>query len=233
MTRIDWQHIPFFATVDSCGLRKLDVCVRPHGFPAGAAIFSEGDDCAGLHVLLEGMVRIYRVNTEGRLHTLNLLQPVATFNEVAAIDGGANPFNATAVTQVEAAVIPHRDLLAIMASEPTLMANTVQALARLNREYIERLEDMTFRTIPARLAKLFLTETNAIDPVASAPSQLTQEEIAAILGTTREVVGRAMRQLMNAGLLRKKGRHVYVADRAGLAALADSGALREETAAER
>jgi CRP/FNR family transcriptional regulator len=226
--RIEWAYIPYFAGLDAAGYRLLDTCAVQRLYPAGAHLFSEDEACAGLHVLLEGLVRIYRVNLEGRLHTLNLLRPMAAFNEVAAIDGGRNPFNATAVTHVTTAVIGHDDLLQIMGREPRVLSNTIQALARLNREYIERLEDMTFRTIPSRLAKLFLHETAYADQISETPSQLTQEEIAAILGTTREVVGRAMRQMMNAGLLKKSGRSVIIVDHEGLQVLAQSSCALEK-----
>ncbi|MCL4248190.1 MAG: Crp/Fnr family transcriptional regulator [Anaerolineae bacterium] len=225
---IDWASIPYFAGMDAYGLRALETGAIRRIFPPGALIFAEDDACAGLHVLIDGMVRIYRVNAEGRLHTLSLLRPISAFNEVAAVDGGPNPFNATAVTAIEAMIISHSHLLDVMSSESVMLNNTIQALARLNREYIERLEDMTFRTIPSRLAKLFLHQAGYADQIAETPSQLTQEEIAAILGTTREVVGRAMRQLMNAGLLKKRGRGVFIADREGLQALADTNCIPEK-----
>ena len=222
---IDWQSIPFFAGMDARSLRRVEENAHRHCYQAGAEIFNEGADCAGFHLVVDGLVRIYRVNAEGRLHTLSLLRPPSTFNEVAAVDGGSNPFNATAVTAAQVLVISHKNLLNLMASEPILLNNTVQALAHLNREYIERLEDMTFRTIPSRLAKLFLHETTYADQIAETPSYLTQEEMASILGTTREVVGRALRSLMNAGLLRKKGRYVYIVDRQGLEYLAETNML--------
>ncbi|MEO0564565.1 MAG: helix-turn-helix domain-containing protein [Chloroflexota bacterium] len=114
-----------------------------------------------------------------------------------------------------------------MSREPVLLNNYVQALAHVNREYIERLEDMTFRTIPSRLAKLFLHETTYAETIAETPTRLTQEEIASILGTTREVVGRAVRGLLNAGLLRKEGRAVYIQDRDGLEFLARTNCMPE------
>jgi CRP-like cAMP-binding protein len=224
---IDWAHIPYFSGIDSSGLHKIEACAHRHQYQAGAVIFGEGDSCAGFHIIAEGMVRIYRVNAEGRLHTLSLLRPVSTFNEVAAVDGGPNPFNAVAVTAAEVLVISHQNLLNLMSSERALMSNTVQALAHLNRDYIERLEDMTFRTIPSRLAKLFLHETTYGGQICEKPSSLTQEEMASILGTTREVVGRALRGLMNAGLLRKRGRYVYIADRDGLEYLAETNMMPE------
>ena len=90
---------------------------------------------------------------------------------------------------------------------------------------IGNLEDMTFRTIPSRLAKLYLHETMYADQIAETPSSLTQEDLASILGTTREVVGRALRSLVNAGLLRKVGRTVYIVDRGGLAHLAETNEI--------
>ena len=224
---IDWGEIPYFDGLDRRALQRVESEARRHHFQAGSTIFAEGETCAGFHIVLDGLVRIYRMNPEGRLHTLNLLRPHSTFNEVAAVDGGPNPFNAAAITNVETLMIPHERLLRLMASEPALLSNYVQSLAHLNRDYIERLEDMTFRTIPSRLAKLFLHETAYADQMSETPTQLTQEDIASILGTTREVVGRALRGLLNAGLLRKKGRNVYVADRAGLERLAEANELPE------
>jgi CRP-like cAMP-binding protein len=226
--RIHWDEISYFANLDVCTRGNIDDAAHRHTYQAGATIFNEGESCAGFHVVLEGLVRIYRVNPEGRLHTLSLLRPPATFNEVAAIDGGANPFNAVAVTSVQLMVLSHQQLMMLLSKDQKLLSNYVQALAHMNREYIERLEDMTFRSIPSRLAKLFLYETTYADQISEAPTRLTQEEIASILGTTREVVGRALRGLLNAGLLKKKGREIYVADRVGLELLAEHNVMPDQ-----
>jgi len=227
MKHIDWNQIPYFEGIARCDINRIEDAARHHIYQAGATIFTEGEACAGFYVVLDGLVRLYRMNAEGRLHTLSLLRPPSTFNEVAAVDGGINPFNATAVTNVETLVISHERLLNLMATEPAFLSSFVQALAHLNREYIERLEDMTFRSIPSRLAKLFLHEATYADQIAEAPTNLTQEEIASILGTTREVVGRALRGLLNAGLLEKRGRYVYVVDRHGLELLAETNTVPE------
>lgn len=219
---IDMGSIPYFAGIDPAGLARIERAAHLRSYQAGATIFAEDGECAGLHVVLDGLVRIHRVSSEGRLHTLSLLRPYSTFNEVAAVDGGTNPYNAVAATSAQILQISHEQLMRLMASEPALLNNCVQSLARVNRDYIERLEDMTFRSIPSRLAKLFLHESTYADQIAETPTGLTQEEIASILGTTREVVGRALRALLNAGLLVKKGRHVYIADHEGLVYLAES-----------
>jgi len=223
----DLRQISYFADLSDDALARVAAAVRQRDYQAGAMIFREGANCAGFHFVADGLVRIYRVSGEGRLHTLSLLRPVSTFNETSAVDGGPNPFNATAVTDVTVCVISRERLLGLMSSEPVLLKNYVQALAHVNREYIELLEDMTFRTIPSRLAKLFLHETTYGETIAETPTRLTQEEIASILGTTREVVGRAVRGLLNAGLLRKEGRAVYIQDRDGLEFLARTNCMPE------
>ncbi|MEM6284128.1 MAG: Crp/Fnr family transcriptional regulator [Chloroflexota bacterium] len=220
MTDIQLEPIPYFAELPDDALQRVRAQMHQRQYQAGAMIFTEGTRCAGFHIVVDGLVRIYRMGQEGRLHTLSLLRPVSTFNEVAAVDGDANPYNATAVTDVTVGVIRHEHLIRLMSDEPVLLNNYVRALARINREYIERLEDMTFRSIPARLAKLYLYENTYAETIAEQPSRLTQEEIASILGTTREVVGRALRALLNAGLLRKEGRAVYIKNRDGLEFLA-------------
>jgi CRP/FNR family cyclic AMP-dependent transcriptional regulator len=222
---LDWYAIPYFAGVNPVGLARLEAAAHRHMFTAGENIFAESARCAGFHLIADGLVRLYRVNAEGRLHTLSLLRAPSTFNEVAAVDGSPNPFNAVAVTAATVYIIGHAALIELMASDRALLNATVRALARLNREYLERLEDMTFRTIPSRLAKLFLHDATYGDQICETPSQLTQEEMAAILGTTREVVGRALRALLNVGLLRKQGRYFAIVDRAGLETLAETNEL--------
>ncbi|MCU0511921.1 MAG: Crp/Fnr family transcriptional regulator [Anaerolineae bacterium] len=222
---VNWNSVYCFVGVAPHILQRLDEASLSYTYQAGATIFTEGERCAGFHVVAEGLVRIYRISPEGRLHTLSLLRPPATFNEVAAVDGGSNPFSAVAVTQARVVRITHHSLMTLLSHEPELLRNYVQALAHVNREYIERLEDMTFRTIPSRLAKLFLHETTYADQIAETPTRLNQEDIASILGTTREVVGRALRSLLNAGLLRKRGRELFIADRAGLEHLSQSNEM--------
>lgn len=223
----EWLSVPCFNGLESHHLERIIAAGHVHSYQAGANIIAEGTRCAGFHIVTEGLVRIYRISPEGRLHTLSLLRPIATFNEVAAVDGAPNPYNAVAVTAASVMVIRHDALLELLTNDARFMANTLQWLARLNREYIERLEDMTFRSIPSRLAKLYLHESTYADHISEAPSRLSQEEIAAILGTTREVLGRALRALMNAGLLKKRGRQVFIVDRAGLERLAESNIMPE------
>jgi CRP/FNR family transcriptional regulator len=225
---ITWSELALFRGLDAVQLMPVMAAARRRTYPAGSFLFRDGEASAGYFALSEGMVRLYRANPEGRLHTLSLLRAPAAFNEVAAVDGGPNPLNALAVTDCAAWIVPHESLRALMASEPVVMSNALTILAHINRDTLERLEDMTFRTIPGRLAKLFLHQSAYGQQICEAPNHLSQEEMASILGTTREVVGRALRSLMTAGLLRKQGRYYAAADLDGLLTLAETNEIPQK-----
>ncbi|MEL7236109.1 MAG: Crp/Fnr family transcriptional regulator, partial [Chloroflexota bacterium] len=94
MTDFTLEPVPYFAELPEEALQRVRTEMHRRKYQAGSMIFTESERCSGFHVVLDGLVRIYRVGHEGRLHTLSLLRPVSTFNEVAAVDGDANPYNA-------------------------------------------------------------------------------------------------------------------------------------------
>ena len=72
---VDCSTAPCFAGVSDEAMRRLNATAHHHQFQAGAAIFAEGARCAGLHIVVDGLVRLYRISPEGRMHTLSLLRP--------------------------------------------------------------------------------------------------------------------------------------------------------------
>ena len=114
MNYTHWKDLPYFTNLDADSLARIEMNAHRHSYQAGATIFNEGDRCSGFQVVLEGLVRIYRVSPEGRLHTLSLLRPAASFNEVAAVDGSHNPYNAMAVTNVDVLVWSHNVLMELL-----------------------------------------------------------------------------------------------------------------------
>jgi len=116
MTDVDLSQISYFADLPPAALARVAAAAHQRQYQAGAMIFNEGERCAGFYVVADGLVRIYRVGQEARLHTLSLLRPMSTFNEVSAVDGGPNPFYATAVTDVTVVVIHRERLLRLHAN---------------------------------------------------------------------------------------------------------------------
>ena len=135
------------AIIDIGRVRKVD---------EGEWIFGEGEPCAGLYVLLSGQVHLHKVGPEGQEHIMVVLKPVTMFNEVAVLDGGVNP--ATAIAARESVVwrADREEFLGLIDQYPAVGIGMLPILARRNRELVTKFEDLSFRTVRARTAKLLL-----------------------------------------------------------------------------
>ncbi len=195
-----WQGVPFLAGLTPEIVQALANVASHHHYPAGAMIFSEGEPVAGLYLIEEGSVKICRFSKEGREHTLHVLQSGDTFNDVAAFDGGPNP--ATAIAFEDAVVwrIARTDLQQLALRYPALAWALLESISRRARYLVNMVQDLSARHVKARLARLLLEQAQASDqqPVTQ---MLTQEEMASRLGTVREVVGRALRNLVANGII--------------------------------
>jgi CRP-like cAMP-binding protein len=180
-------------------------------YPAGEAIFWEGEPCFGLFIIAEGIVKISRHSVEGREHILHLLHRGETFNDVAALDGGPNPATATAHTTATLYAIPRPDLRRITGQHPELAWVLIESMARRARYLVTMVEDLAMRSVKGRLARLLLeqAEANTSDAL---PRLLTQEEMASRLGTVREMVGRSLRSLAADGIIEFDRHRIVVLD---------------------
>jgi CRP/FNR family transcriptional regulator len=213
-------RVPLFIRVCGPTQIKLDQAVAVRKFTPGQAIFLEGHRPTGLCVVVGGLVRIYRMMTDGRVHVHHYVRPFAVSNLPAALDGRPNPTSAEAVTDTQIGWLPREALLQLMAEDTDLMQACLRMLTLQNRQLMERIDDLGFRTVPSRLARLLLHRGGFETEVNIPLDTLSQDEIAAVLGTSREVLGRALRQLYDLGLVRRVGRSYVIVNRDGLEALA-------------
>jgi CRP-like cAMP-binding protein len=179
----------------------------------GAVIFLEGDPCAGLHIIEEGRVKLYKVSAEGREQVVKLLGPGEFFNEVAVFDGGPNPVSAMAALEATLWVIDCASMRDLVSRFPALAAAVIENLAARSRHLLSLVEDLSLRTVSARLAKLLLSQAQT----GSESSQLTsQQEMAAQLGTVREMVGRVLHTFEDEGFIQLDRHRIVIMDREGL-----------------
>ena len=210
-----WAKVPFLAQVGSEPLSALAAVATRHTFAHGQTIFLEGEPVAGIYLVEDGVVKICRYALDGREHILTLLNPGETFNDVAALDGGPNPACAVAFSDVIVWRIDRSDLKYIVSRYPTLAWALIENLAGRTRHLVRVVQDLAARSVRGRLARLLL-EQAAISAEGGAPLPLTQEEMAALLGTVREVVGRTLRNLAADGLIAVERQQIVIVDRAGL-----------------
>lgn len=187
---------------------------------AGAIIFLEAEPSTGMYVVEAGIVRIIRLTRDGREHILTMPNPGDTFNDVAVLDGGPNPATAVAHSDVALWRIEREDLRRTAKQHPELAWALLEDLASRARYLVGLVEDLAMRSVRGRLARLLLEEAQASE-TDTVPRFLTQEEMAARLGTVREMVGRTLRSLAADGIIEFDRHRIVILDQERLAAEAE------------
>lgn len=214
----DWPlellpSVPYFSHLGATALRAVAHSAARRTYTKGRVIFLEGDPCAGLCIVEKGRVKLFKLSPQGREQIVKLLGPGEFFNEVAVLDGGPNPVSAMAALDSTLWIVDRRAMVDLMTRFPALAVGVIENLAARARHLLSLVEDLSLRTVSARLAKLLLMQAAEGN---QAPRQLTQEEMAAQLGTVREMVGRALRSFEDEGLIRFDRHRIVILDREAL-----------------
>ncbi len=198
-------------------LEALGGAMFQRTYPAGQIVLLEGAASSVLYVVQSGRVKLFKTSPRGREQVLRLLRPGEMFNEVAVFDEGPNPASAQAIEDCRLFLLRRRDLLRFMAERPGIALAVTRSFAGRLREALELVEDLAFRGVSSRLAKVLLDDQT--EAGTRAP-WLTQELLAAMAGSRREVVGRALKTLRQDGIIRLERGRIHVRDRAALQRLA-------------
>lgn len=224
------RRVPYFADLPDAILTALSAVVIERSYRRGEVIFLEGEPCAGLYVVAAGEVKIFKLSSQGREQILHRSGVGSTFNDVAVLDGGPNPASAAAISDAACFVITRSDMRRLVETHPQLAWALIESIAHRARILVGMVEDLALRSVKARLAKLLLAE--AVETAASQAAgrdaidrsqMVTQAEMAARLGTVREVIGRALRELSEDGLITMDRHRIVILDRDRLAAAAEGG----------
>jgi CRP/FNR family transcriptional regulator len=192
-------------------LREIAAHTRLCEYERGAALFWEGDECTGLYIVEHGSAKIYRLSPQGRQYIVRILQEDDTFAEVAAFDGGLNPVNVEALEACRVWVIDSGLLRRLIAANPTFTQKVLANFGRMLRGMVHKISEMAFYQVTHRLARL-ISELPQNDPQGRPLPHWTQEQLAARLGTVREVVARSLKELERSGAIRIEERRIHVAD---------------------
>ena len=213
------RQIPLFATLSSGDLAHVAAMTVERHYERGDIILLEGDKGGALHYVREGVVKVFKTSVGGKEQVLRLIAAGHTFNDVPALDEGSNPASAAAMEPSVVYVIRRTELLKLIATRPEVAGAVVQTLASALRHLVALVEDLSLRHVTARVAKLLL-EQEASFQEEQHIYHLTQQEMAALAGTAREVVGRALKELEVAGAIEMRQGRAVVLNRERLRVLA-------------
>lgn len=186
-------------------------------FTAHEIIFLEGDSAAGLWIIETGQVKIAKLNPNGDEYILHLLGVGESFNDIAALENGLNPANASALTESSCWLIPTGAIQEILETSPQAAKAAIQMLTARVRGLVQQLENLALYSVTARLARFLLQQAETANPEGGG---VTRVAIAAHLATTPESISRALRGLEEAGAIRFNRHQIEIVELQTLRVLA-------------
>ncbi len=212
--------VPIFANLKPAQLEPLTPRLHQRHFHRGEVIFNQGDSADLLYIIVAGTVRISIASEDGREKDIALLQPGECFGEMALLDGSDRSATATAMEASDTLTLLRQDFFEFIGQHPEVIADTTSLLTRRLRHVNQMVGDMAFFNAPTRIAKHLLelaaTYAGVADWQHPVEIPLGQDELARLVGTTRETISRVLNSYRRLGILTISHRRITIVDREAL-----------------
>ena len=209
-----------FAALDDPEIVSLSHRTTTRRFTSGELLFSEGEACKGLYVVVSGRIRIFKTAPNGREQILAIEGPGTSIAELPVFDGGPYPASAAAAQESQLLFISRNEFRAFCLEHPEVALKVLQIVGSRLRRLVGIIEELSFTTLRHRLISWLLREarTNGHPGEQGTTFDLgiSHQELAAHIGTVRELVSRNMARLQAQGFIRVNGREITILDQEGL-----------------
>ena len=214
------QRIPYFQDLEPRILERIRTAMFEVQAGKGQLLFSEGEPAEAMFGVQSGQVKIFKLSPDGREQVLRIIGPGECFNEVPIFDGGPNPANVQALEPTRLWGIRRTDMQRLLQEYPAVAFGFLKAFAGKLRYFTRKVEDLSFRSVTSRVAKLLLelAEDDGRGGLRL-PARFTQQEMANVVGTAREMIGRAFKVLEKEGAIKMDRHRVVIVSRTALARL--------------
>ncbi|MBE7432577.1 MAG: Crp/Fnr family transcriptional regulator [Anaerolineales bacterium] len=199
---------PYFDDLKESMLKDIAGHMQLREYQRGDVLFWEGDPCEGLFILEHGSAKIFRISAQGRQYIVRILQEGDTFAEVPAFDEGASPVNVEALETCRVWIIDKNKLHALVMEHPMFAQKVLANFGTMLRGMVRMVSEMAFYQVTHRLARLIDAELPQ-----DKSQHWTQEQLAARLGTVREVVARSLKEMERSGAIKLEDRRIQIVDR--------------------
>lgn len=223
------QRTELFGCLSSEELADLAQRATELHLRKGEILFVSGELATGLFVVVNGAIRVFQQNAEGREQVMHVDFAGSVVAEVAVFDGGPYPASAVADVDLDVLFIATQDVHYFCTKYPALAMRALMLMAQRVRRHAQLLESLCFQEVGQRLAVFLLTSARYASPPTGGRVAfhltLSQHEIATRIGSVRDVVARAFARLKHDGLIEVEGHEVTIPDVRALKLYAESGAL--------
>ena len=217
--------IPLFDGLPQDQLEALAGIVRSRRFNKGEIIFSEGDEADGFYVVVEGVVKIFKLSVEGKEQILHIFEPGEPFGEVPVFAGEHFPAHAEAIAESRVLFFPRDAFVDLIKQIPSLALNMLATLSMRLRQFTVKIEDLSLKEVPGRLAAYLLYLSDEKGGAGSVNLSISKQQLASLLGTIPETLSRILARMTKDGFIEMDGRHIVIRDRARLEELSETGKL--------
>jgi CRP/FNR family cyclic AMP-dependent transcriptional regulator len=195
------KNIPIFADLPARDLRAIAERAVCKVFPRHTILIVEGDRTDSLYVLIRGKVKVYLSDDQGKEVILNTLGPGEYFGELALLD--EEPRSASVMTQepTEVAIISKEDFDRCLSENPSIAINLIRVLSQRIRSLTGNVRDLALLDVYGRVTRLLLRLAEGKEGKLVIPQRLTHQEIANMVGASREMVTRIFRDLTSGGYI--------------------------------
>jgi CRP/FNR family transcriptional regulator, cyclic AMP receptor protein len=209
-----------FQGVEPSAVSALIKQLRPVDFPRGHTVFAEGEPGDRLYIIVSGKVKIARRSPDGRENLLTIMGPPDMFGELSVFDPGPRTSSAITITAVQAVSMDRAALRAWIAERPQIAEQLLRVLARRLRRTNNNLADLILTDVPGRVAKQLLALAQRFGTREGGGLRVTHDltqEIAQLVGASRETVNKALADFAHRGWIRLEGKSVLISDSERLA----------------
>jgi CRP-like cAMP-binding protein len=207
------KSILYFSGLSPAELESIRKLVFEKTADRAEMVLLEDESAENLYFVASGAVKVFKTSAEGKEQILNIVRPGESFNDVPVFDDGPNPTSARAMGPVLLYGIKKRDMEAILRDHPQIALNVIRVLARRVRHLVSLVEDLSFKHVIGRVARILLEHIGG--EMGRGP-RLTQQEMAAMAGTAREVVGRSLKALEEEGAIKLDRHRIIITDKKAL-----------------
>lgn len=207
------RRCPHFSELDAGTFEKITRLMVERRVERDEILWLDGDPGKKLYFVASGLIKLFKTSTAGKEQIIKVVGPGESFGESALFDSSGNSVSAQAMIPSVLYGIEKSKLESLFAEYPQLAFNISRVLARQAHDYLSLVEDLSFKPVTSRLARVLL-EHNGED--TASPSRLTQQEMAAMTGSVREVIGRTLKTLAGEGVIRLDRQRIVITDRQAL-----------------
>ena len=210
------SHVALFNGLSESELSFLAQRAVTRTFSAGETVFNEGDPCTGMYVVESGHIRIFKTSAGGREQVLSIDGPGSSVAELPVFDGGNYPASVSAVEQAILLFIAKQDFHALCLAHPHVALKVLRVIGARLRKLVGIIEELSFTTVRHRLAaflvRLARHEGKKVESGVEITLPTSNQELAAQIGTVRELVSRNLSRFQSEKLIQIDGRKIVIAN---------------------